>query len=136
MTAMAHITHEAVEKVGGIGAVLQGLLTSRAYRKSVERSILVGPLFDPSAAQPLGPRGVLLYDRLAGVGDPAAARALEEVEREHGVRLVYGRRPLAPDVTAGDHVAFHLHANPVVSQARDATRPPDQVRRCRSRQGC
>ena len=100
MTAMAHITHEAVEKVGGIGAVLQGLLTSRAYRESVERSILVGPLFDPSAAQPLGPRGVLLYDRLAGVGDPAAARALEEVEREHGVRLVYGRRPLAPDVTA------------------------------------
>ena len=100
MTAMAHITHEAVEKVGGIGAVLQGLLTSRAYRESVERSILVGPLFDPSAAQPLGPRGVLLYDRLAGVGDPAAARALEEVERDHGVRLVYGRRPLAPDLTA------------------------------------
>ena len=97
---MAHITHEAVEKVGGIGAVLQGLLTSRAYRESVERSILVGPLFDPSAAQPLGPRGVLLYDRLAGVGDPGAARALEEVERDHGVRLVYGRRPLAPDVTA------------------------------------
>ena len=98
MTVIAHVTHEAVEKVGGIGAVLQGLLTSRAYRESVERSILVGPLFDPSSAQPLGPRGVLLYDRISGVGDPAAARALEEVEREHGVRLVYGRRPLAPGV--------------------------------------
>ena len=98
MTVIAHVTHEAVEKVGGIGAVLQGLLTSRAYRESVERSILVGPLFDPSSAQPLGPRGVLLYDRISGVVDPAAARALEEVEREHGVRLVYGRRPLAPGV--------------------------------------
>ena len=100
MTAIAHVTHEAVEKVGGIGAVLQGLLTSRAYRRSVERSILVGPLLDPSSAQPLGPRGVLLYDRLSGARDAAAARALEGVEREHGVRLVYGRRPLAPGVAA------------------------------------
>ena len=100
MTTIAHITHEAVEKVGGIGAVLQGLLTSRADRESVERSILVGPLFDPSAAQPLGPQGDLLYDRISGVKDAPAARALEQVEREHGVRLVYGRRPLAPGVQA------------------------------------
>ena len=35
-----------------------------------------------------------------GWGTRGAARALEEVEREHGVRLVYGRRPLAPDLTA------------------------------------
>ena len=100
MTAIAHITHEAVEKVGGIGAVLQGLLTSRAYREAVERSILVGPLFDPTAAQPLGPQGVLLYDRLAGVRAAAVATALEEVESDHEVRLVYGRRPLSPGVTA------------------------------------
>ena len=100
MTAIAHITHEAVEKVGGIGAVLQGLLTSRAYREAVERSILVGPLFDPSAAQPLGPQGVLLYDSLSGVRETAAAPSLEEVGRAHEVRLVYGRRPLAQGVTA------------------------------------
>ncbi len=99
MTALAHITHEAVEKIGGIGAVLQGLLASRPYRESVERSILVGPLFDPSAGQPLGPQGVLLYDRISGVRDTAVATALEEVERDHDVRLVYGRRPLAQGVT-------------------------------------
>ena len=114
MTVIAHVTHEAVEKVGGIGAVLQGLLTSRAYRESVERSILVGPLFDPSSAQPLGPRGTLLYDRISGVGDPAAARALEEVEREHGVRLVYGRRPLAPGVA-------------VEAVLVDVTTPPERL---------
>ncbi len=99
MTALAHITHEAVEKIGGIGAVLQGLLASRPYRESVECSILVGPLFDPSAGQPLGPQGVLLYDRISGVRDTAVATALEEVERDHDVRLVYGRRPLAQGVT-------------------------------------
>ena len=99
MTTIAHITHEAVEKIGGIGAVLQGMLASRAYRESVERSILVGPLFDPSAGQPLGPQGELFYDRVAGVTDAAIAAALEEVEQDHEVRLVYGRRPLVPGVT-------------------------------------
>ena len=40
-----HVTHEAVGKVGGIGAVLQGFFTCKSYLDTVERSILVGPLF-------------------------------------------------------------------------------------------
>jgi hypothetical protein len=44
-TAVVHITHEAVSKVGGIGAVLDGLFTSSAYLEAVGRSILVSPLF-------------------------------------------------------------------------------------------
>ena len=77
--------------------------------ESVEGSILFGPQFDPSASHPLGPPGVLLYDRLAGEG--RRATDLEEVERDHEVRLVYGRLPLGPRAKA-------------VMLLVDVTRPP------------
>ena len=46
---LIHATHEAGVKVGGIGAVLDGLLGSPVYSEEVERSILVGPMagWDP-----------------------------------------------------------------------------------------
>ncbi len=40
---LAHVTHEAGEKIGGIGAVLDGLLGSSAYNHMVGRTILLGP---------------------------------------------------------------------------------------------
>ena len=39
---LIHVTHEAHEKMGGIGAVLEGLLTARAYQNVVARTLLVG----------------------------------------------------------------------------------------------
>ena len=36
MRSVVHVTHEAVEKVGGIGAVLEGLITSPAYNAVTE----------------------------------------------------------------------------------------------------
>ena len=39
-----HVTHEAVEKIGGIGAVIAGLTTANAYSKEVSRTVLIGPL--------------------------------------------------------------------------------------------
>ena len=41
---VVHATHEAGLKLGGIGAVLDGLLTSPTYNETVGRSILVGPI--------------------------------------------------------------------------------------------
>src|SRR5207248_281270 len=31
MQTVVHVTHEAIQKIGGIGAVLHGLLTSKVY---------------------------------------------------------------------------------------------------------
>ena len=98
MATVVHITHEAVHKVGGIGAVLQGLITAPAYARAVERTLLVGPLFDPDGAAPLGPDGTVLYDNWNGIWSEAVGPALQAVEVVRGVRLVYGRRRLAgPD---------------------------------------
>ena len=39
-----HSTHEAEFKMGGIGAVLDGLLCAPSYLNQVDRSLLVGPM--------------------------------------------------------------------------------------------
>ena len=43
MQTVVHVTHEAIQKIGGIGAVLHGLLTSKVYLTQATRNILVGP---------------------------------------------------------------------------------------------
>ncbi len=93
-----HVTHEAVHKVGGIGAVLQGLVTSQVYRSSVDRVILVGPLVDRHRSDPLGPDGIILYDNWQGIWSQDYGTGLQAVEVARGMRIVYGRRPFkCPD---------------------------------------
>lgn len=98
MTTVVHVTHEAVHKVGGIGAVLTGLITTGSYRRAVERTILVGPLLRRPGSEALGPEGILLHDSRHGVWSDAAGEALSKVEARRGVRILYGRRRLrCPD---------------------------------------
>ena len=98
MTTVVHVTHEAVHKIGGIGAVLTGLITAESYRRTVERTILVGPLIERPGRGALGPEGTLLHDSRNGVRSDAAGEALSKVEARRGVRILYGRRRLrCPD---------------------------------------
>ena len=100
MTTVVHVTHEAVHKVGGIGAVLSGMITAASYRRAVQRTILVGPLLERPGTGALGPRGTLLHDERNGLRSEAAGRALSEVEARRGLRILYGRRRLrCPDGT-------------------------------------
>lgn len=94
MRTLAHVTHEAIQKVGGIGAVLQGLLTSKPYREAEQRTILIGPFFagEGGAAGRLGPDGEVLYSSVDGITRHPVAAALEHVRRDYHVGLVYGRR--------------------------------------------
>ncbi len=97
MTTLVHVTHEAVQQVGGIGAVLRGLITARTYQSYCPRTILLGPLTDPDRAQPLGPDGEIRYDASRSIRTARVADRLSAVEREFGVRLVYGRCLLTQD---------------------------------------
>ena len=94
MTTVVHVTHEAVQKVGGIGAVLEGLITSSAYAGAIDRTILLGPLPDPYSSQPLGPDGTVLYDNWRGIWSEEVGPALYRLEVSRGVRIVYGRRQM------------------------------------------
>ena len=68
MKTVIHVTHEAVQKIGGIGAVLHGLLTSKAYNTAIQRDILMGPLFTtdgPAETRLHG--GEVLYSSIDGI---------------------------------------------------------------------
>src|SRR5437660_11494840 len=94
MQTVVHVTHEAIQKIGGIGAVLQGLLTSRVYLDQVQRNILVGPFWpaDERGEQRLGPQGEVLYSSLDSLYRSPLAPRFREIEQMFDVGIVYGRR--------------------------------------------
>lgn len=94
MRTIAHVTHEAVQKSGGIGAVLQGLLTCEAYRGREQRTILIGPYFpgEDGPEKRLGPQGEVLYSSIDGITRHPVSDALDHVRRDYHVGIVYGHR--------------------------------------------
>lgn len=92
---IAHVTHEAVEKIGGIGTVLEGLITSPIYKDQVQRSILVGPCSVHHQVDPLkrlGEHGTVLYSGVDQIDELGLARKLHPIEWAFDVNLVYGKR--------------------------------------------
>lgn len=98
---LVHVTHEAVQKIGGIGAVLEGLITSNEYAKVVDRTILVCPLFtrDGSVDDRLGPAGEVLYSSIDGRTNHALAEAFRGIQQRFHVEIVYGRRVMRDPLT-------------------------------------
>src|SRR4051812_36245916 len=94
MQTVVHVTHEAIQKIGGIGAVLHGLLTSKNYLDAVPRNILVGPFWptDEGGEQRLGPQGEVLYSSLDSLYRSPLAARFREIEQTFGVGIIYGRR--------------------------------------------
>jgi hypothetical protein len=94
MQTVVHVTHEAIQKIGGIGAVLQGLLTSRTYLDAAPRNILVGPFWpgEETGDKRLGPGGEVLYSSLDSLSRSPLAARFREIEQQYDVGVVYGRR--------------------------------------------
>ncbi len=94
MHTVVHVTHEAIQKIGGIGAVLHGLFTSRHYLDQARRNILVGPFWptDATGEQRLGPTGEVLYSSFDHLYRSPLASRFREIEQQFGVNIVYGRR--------------------------------------------
>jgi hypothetical protein len=94
MQTVVHVTHEAIQKIGGIGAVLHGLLTSKVYLTQATRNILVGPFWpaDERGEKRLGPQGEVLYSSIDGLYRSPLAERFREIEQAYDVSIVYGRR--------------------------------------------
>lgn len=97
---LVHVTHEAGVKVGGIGAVLDGLLGARAYAEAIARSIVVGPFNSRNPAEMerlFDPKNGLKLRYAAGLGidtlDPPLSAHFHAIEQTYDVALYYGRRP-------------------------------------------
>lgn len=93
---VAHVTHEAVEKIGGIGAVIAGLTTADAYVETVSRTVLLGPLL--TTAHPvnlrLGEGGKVLYSSLDEVYSDPWRERFRPIERTYDVGIIYGTREI------------------------------------------
>ncbi|MYF99603.1 hypothetical protein F4212_10825 [Candidatus Poribacteria bacterium] len=89
MSIVVHVTHEAIQKMGGIGAVLEGLLTTRTYNEAIERTFLVGPLFNGADLNALD---TVMYQAAEGIYKTPYADALSKIEKTHHVELIYGQR--------------------------------------------
>ena len=109
MINAVHVTHEAIGKIGGIGAVLEGLFTSRSYQKEVGRSILVCPLFsiEGDINTRLGDGGEVLYSSLDGLTHTSCGTGLRKVELDYNVNIIYGRKRF-------NHHRFESNSNPEV----------------------
>jgi glycosyltransferase involved in cell wall biosynthesis len=94
MPTAIHVTHEAIQKIGGIGAVLQGLLTSKTYLDRLRRNILVGPFWpnEMRGESRLGPGGEVLYSSLDHLYRSPLSSRLREIEQAYDVGIIYGRR--------------------------------------------
>jgi hypothetical protein len=115
---VVHATHEAGLKIGGIGAVLDGLLRSSSYNTAVERSVLIGTMNRYDSLQVdrlLAPHNGLqvVYAPVFGINQAGTELVdkLSAVERDYGVALLYGLRSFGParhEVMLVDSI----HANP------------------------
>ena len=99
MSIVAHVTHEAIKKIGGIGAVLQGLLTTRQYNRNIERTFLIGPLHGTNMGEhePLGEGGEVLYSSSERIRKTPHADALQTIEETYQIAILYGKRRLVDD---------------------------------------
>jgi len=123
MTTLIHVTHEAREKMGGIGAVLEGLLTARAYQEAADRTILIGNAELPLAEDLPGLQTALYETGGSATGGdtlgPDVAHALARIEAAYGVRVFYGVR-----VIAGPLDMRCTPVELVLFDVRDAIREP------------
>src|ERR1035441_7902767 len=98
---VVHVTHEAVEKIGGIGAVIAGLMTADAYAKNVSRTILLGPLLrtDQPVNRRLGEGGHVIYSTLDAISTPPWADRFRPIELTYDVGIIYGTRSICDPYT-------------------------------------
>lgn len=96
---VVHSTHEAGLKRGGIGAVLDGLLSQPAYNNVVKQTILVGPLNTADELEMtrlFAPQNQFRAQYLTWRNEnevPAElAQRFKRVERDYHVYLVYGKK--------------------------------------------
>jgi hypothetical protein len=96
---VVHATDEAGVKIGGPGAVLDGILSSGSYLVNVERSVVVGPMNtrdDAAMERLVKPSNDLdvEYSSYHGVDklDRQLSAALGKIEASFKVNVLYGRR--------------------------------------------
>ncbi len=96
MTIAIHVTHEAIQKIGGIGAVIRGLAVTPVYQQAFPRTLLYTPLFDRDGPieNRLGPDADVLFSHIDGIDVNGWGERLRPIEERFGIHVVFGRKRL------------------------------------------
>ncbi|NOY07976.1 MAG: glycosyltransferase [Spirochaetes bacterium] len=96
MNIAVHVTHEAVQKIGGIGAVISGLCTADRYKDFFNGTLLYGPLFDRNAnvTARLGKDGEVYYSSIDNFDSDNYHSKFHKIEEDYDIDIVYGKRLL------------------------------------------
>ena len=96
MRVAVHVTHEAVQKIGGIGSVINGLCTENTYTSFFTTTILYGPLFSTAGdvTSRLGKGGEVLYSSYDHYDRNEYHGTLYPIVRKYHADIVYGKRTL------------------------------------------
>lgn len=107
MGVAVHITHEATGKIGGIGAVIEGVCTAKKYRDSFETTLLYGPLFSTGGdvLSALGQEGEVVFTNLEPEYSAGLPEGIQDVIHKYSIDVVYGRRTLGSRLTEADCTA-------------------------------
>ncbi len=96
---VVHATDEAGIKIGGPGAVLDGVLGSGSYLLGVQRTVLVGPMNtrdDAAMERLVSPQNMLdvAYSSYHGLDklERRLSATIGKIEASFNVRVLYGRR--------------------------------------------
>jgi len=99
MKIAIHITHEAVQKIGGIGSVINGVCTADNYKQFFNRTLLYGPAFSTSADvfSKLGRGGQVLYSNQDSFDKDSYHTIFSPIIEKYAVDIIYGIRALASE---------------------------------------
>jgi hypothetical protein len=99
---LVHLSYEATRTLGGMGVVMEHLLSDAGYREAFPRTLLVSPTVRPcglgsyspeeSLERDLEAHGEVFYSGLRKDNPEKWARVFGPVEEKHDVSFVYGRR--------------------------------------------
>lgn len=99
---LVHLSYEATRTLGGMGVVLEHLVSAPEYRQAFPRTLLVSPTVRPcglgsyapeeSLARDLEAHGEVFYSGLRRDNPERWTRVFQPVEEKHDVSFVYGRR--------------------------------------------
>ena len=94
MPIAVHVTHEAVQQVGGIGTVLRGLVLSKNYSDFFPQTLLYAPSFtrEGDVTKRLGPNSEVLYSGLDHLDTGDFRQSFSEIEKKYGVHVLYGHK--------------------------------------------
>jgi len=92
LATVVHVSHEAAFKIGGIGAVFEGLIASQAYQKEIKRTFLVGPLYQLADEDRIASAGEVWYSSITGIDRKGLQRLFQPLENRFNVNFLYGQR--------------------------------------------